>query len=104
MMITLVCHRRRLGLHHQLLGVTVEVGARLALLPLHAAVKQPGHHQDRRGQGDPGAIMLYVLHIFFPYIFIGAGRGSSRGLLGNTKGEKEEERVMYLRISDTPLL
>ena len=70
MMITLVCHRRRLGLHHQLLGVTVEVGARLALLPLHAAVKQPGHHQDRRGQGDPGAIMQYFLQIFLVSTFM----------------------------------
>ena len=91
----ITCLRRRLGLHHQLLGVAAEVGALLALVPLHAAVQQPRHHQDGRGQGDPGLVSIfskYFPFIFF-YDFLGAGRRPRRCLLGNTKGEKEEERV-----------
>ena len=69
--------RRRLGLDHQLLRVAAEVGALLSRVPLHASGQQPGHHQNRRGQGDPGA-----------------GRSPSRCLLGNTKGGKEDTSLL----------
>ena len=101
-MIMITWLRRSLGLHHQLLGVAVEVGTLLPLLPLHAAVKQPRHHQDSRGQGHPGLIFSLI---FFSNIFIKELDAALAAVfLGIQKVRKKKKEFRYLWISDTSLL